>query len=90
MEVLFKLDVPKQRATRKFYLVLIDQKPIYDNGASKYCVAIVFEDNLHDRGSGFYTDSIAAAFERFKSEADRILEDYPIRSYEFSEDITND
>lgn len=82
MEVLFKLDVPKQAATRKFYLALIDQKTMADNGASKYCVCLVF-DNLGDRGSSFYTDSIEAAFERFKGQADKILEDYPLGSYEF-------
>ena len=84
---LFELDIPKQEGTRKFSLALIDQQPNYEHGASKYSVCYVFNGNINERAKCFYTDSIKAAYEKFKSEADNILTDYPLCVYEFYIDL---
>lgn len=69
---LFELDIPKQVATRKFSLCLLDDG--FDKEHGRFIVALCFNGNVYDRASGFYTDNLKAAYKRFSFMADDLLE----------------
>ena len=80
MKKLFELDLPKQAATRKFSLCLID---LGAESSSRFVVAVCFNGKFQDRGDGFYTDSPEAAFQKFTNDAYNLLDDYGVGAYEF-------